>query len=535
MEIPFDHSANGGAAQGPRTPGDYAAFQGPGGPGAQGPRRPHSFFDSIRASGWYRADNRTVGGVCAGIAARTGWDLVLVRGLALVLLVFVSPLLAAYGAAWALLPEQRDGRIHFEELLAGRLDAAQFGSGLLVLMGLGALPVIGDLTWGSSSWGVSMLFLAVVGATVVLVVSAATKDPRLSTPPRPQAPLPPYGVAMRAAPPTGGPVPRRAPDGDWRTAERPPSSPWRAAAPAPHVSLPLWTPPIPIVRPRVGKRTNLVATGLVLLTMATTFAAMYWLMDSDRPDEAVRAGLGGAGACLLLIGAFLARASLKDRSAGWLVALSVIGVILAMPTALLGLAADGDAGAPGFGFASSTSYYGWDVSTVSANASGLATLDLTSAPAAASREITVDGSVVDLTLFARRGQAIRIICSEGISDVVASYWVDDAGRESADWVSALRSCEDASQTAGDYATHSESWREGSGITIRLQGWLNALYFSEDVSSDVPEAAPAPQSSAPAPQSGRVAPQSGGTASPPIDAPASGAAAPLSPVLAVRSR
>src|SRR5690606_33018530 len=51
-------------------------------PAADG-RRPagSGFFDSIRRSGLYRADQRWVGGVAAGIAGRLGWDPLLVRGL----------------------------------------------------------------------------------------------------------------------------------------------------------------------------------------------------------------------------------------------------------------------------------------------------------------------------------------------------------------------------------------------------------------------------------------------------------------------
>ena len=64
---------------------------GPSKPGDGYQQRPPrgSFFDSIRDSGWYRAHPRVIGGVCSGVAARTGWDLSRVRVLTVLAAFFI--------------------------------------------------------------------------------------------------------------------------------------------------------------------------------------------------------------------------------------------------------------------------------------------------------------------------------------------------------------------------------------------------------------------------------------------------------------
>ena len=78
-----------------------------------------TFFDSIRKAGFTRGPNRLVGGICGGIAAKTGISVTLVRiGM---LLAFLLPFfgVAAYLIGWLLLPWQ-DGTIPLERLLSPR-------------------------------------------------------------------------------------------------------------------------------------------------------------------------------------------------------------------------------------------------------------------------------------------------------------------------------------------------------------------------------------------------------------------------------
>ena len=86
--------------------------------GAYGQRPPRKrFFESMRASGWYRAHPRVIGGVCSGVAARTGWAMSLVRVLTVLAAFFIPVVPLAYALGWLLLPEAQDGRIPLEEAL----------------------------------------------------------------------------------------------------------------------------------------------------------------------------------------------------------------------------------------------------------------------------------------------------------------------------------------------------------------------------------------------------------------------------------
>uniref|UniRef100_UPI0011C94477 PspC domain-containing protein n=1 Tax=Actinomyces polynesiensis TaxID=1325934 RepID=UPI0011C94477 len=139
----------------------------------------HGFFESLRHSGWYRGDQRVLGGVCSGIAARTGWDVGLIRAVTVVLGLFLGPVWVAYGAAWALLPEQADGRIHLEQLTRGRYDVAQLGALVMVLLGLGNL-----FPWflpDGSGW--FLWSLALVAAITVVVIIANTGSRNRGYPP----------------------------------------------------------------------------------------------------------------------------------------------------------------------------------------------------------------------------------------------------------------------------------------------------------------------------------------------------------------
>lgn len=76
-----------------------------------------TFFDSIRRTGFRRGPQRILGGVCGGVAARLGANVMVVR--LLLLLAFLLPGIGwvLYVALWALLPWQ-DGTIPLERLLS---------------------------------------------------------------------------------------------------------------------------------------------------------------------------------------------------------------------------------------------------------------------------------------------------------------------------------------------------------------------------------------------------------------------------------
>lgn len=78
-----------------------------------------TFFDTIRRLGYQRGPERLFGGICGGIAAKTGIGVVWIRIGMLVafLLPFIG--LGAYLVGWLLLPWQ-DGTIPLERLLTPR-------------------------------------------------------------------------------------------------------------------------------------------------------------------------------------------------------------------------------------------------------------------------------------------------------------------------------------------------------------------------------------------------------------------------------
>jgi phage shock protein PspC (stress-responsive transcriptional regulator) len=101
-------------------------------------------LDIQRQPGW-------IGGVCAGIAERTGIDVLIVRGIAVVVAILGGPAILLYAAAWLLLPDRFD-LIHLERLIRGQFEGAIVGIGALVILSM--LPIAqGFWHAGASYWG----------------------------------------------------------------------------------------------------------------------------------------------------------------------------------------------------------------------------------------------------------------------------------------------------------------------------------------------------------------------------------------------
>ena len=123
----------------------------PGGPPAGATAPPPSddrFFAWLRSLGVPRRPG-WIGGVAAGIAARIGIDPIIVRGVLVVVALFLPVAFLAYGAAWLLLPDTT-GRIHLESMLRGVFDSALVGIAGFVLVGL--LGLGGPWWFGGWSW-----------------------------------------------------------------------------------------------------------------------------------------------------------------------------------------------------------------------------------------------------------------------------------------------------------------------------------------------------------------------------------------------
>lgn len=70
----------------------------------------NSFFDALRKSPIKRGPKGLIGGVCAGIAAKFGWEVLVVRIVMLALILLPVLSIPVYVALWVLLPNQ-DGKI----------------------------------------------------------------------------------------------------------------------------------------------------------------------------------------------------------------------------------------------------------------------------------------------------------------------------------------------------------------------------------------------------------------------------------------
>ena len=488
------------------------------------------FFESMRGSGWYRAQPRVIGGVCSGVAARTGWDMSLVRVLTVLAAFFIPVVPLAYALGWLLLPEAQDGRIHLEEALEGRFDIAVVGGIVLGLFSLSSLIPSAGLIFGGTGIGFGSFFaLAIIGGLigliglVYLVVASASSSnkrrgpgapgqygtPRYGTP---QYGTPQYGGQQGTSPagdtapfaaaspsasgagpaspgqtgpehPAGYPfygVPADSPSASGAPGAQAGPRPAAATTSAPH---PGWTPPAsaptprrwnvpptPTHRPRtVSGRVNLAITGLLVLITAAVFAGLYWadkglsipFITGETADQTIaRIITIGGGVCLLVVGLSLAVAALRDRSAGWLTALSVIGIIMAFPTAAIGTQA---ARPTDFhinvrpGIVGTQTTLDWTVDKVSGgNPAGTTLLDLSGAPVGTTKTIIVDWQAWSrLTIQMAEGQPVQIICQSSIDDLSTN--MDGDG-----WASALNNC------AGATAT-SPSWGKPSlgGITILI--------------------------------------------------------------------
>ena len=497
---------------------------GPSDPSGDYQQRPprNRFFESMRGSGWYRAQPRVIGGVCSGVAARTGWDMSLVRVLTVLAAFFIPVVPLAYALGWLLLPEAQDGRIHLEEALEGRFDIAVVGGIVLGLFSLSSLiPSVG-LIFGGAGIGFGSFFaLAIIGGLiglVYLVVASASSSnkrrgpgapgqygtPRYGTPqyggqqgtspagdtapfggttpsasgagpaspgqtsPEHPAGYPFYGVPADSPSAAGAPVAQAGP----RPAAARPSQPhpgWRPPAGPPKPRQ--WTPrPAPTHRPRtVSARANLAITGLLVLVAAAVFAGIYmvdkgpaipFITAASQSQTIARIIVIGGGVCLIIVGLSLAIAALRDRSAGWLTTLSILGLILALPTAAIGTEATHNAittiGSTIQNPASDKTV-DWTVSSVQGSSPlGTVTLDLSGAPAGTTKSITVSWQAwQNLTIKVAEGQPVQIVCQSSIDSLATN--MDNDG-----WAAPLRDCSDKTAT-------SPSWGKSSlgGITVLI--------------------------------------------------------------------
>ena len=447
--------------------------------GAYGQRPPRKrFFESMRASGWYRAHPRVIGGVCSGIAARSGWDLSLVRVLTVIAALCLPFVTLAYGLAWLLLPEAQDGRIHAEETAEGRFDIAFLGGLLLCLVSMSSvLPSVGVLGGVGIGLGAGWLGFLVVSAFVVgliaFVISSANKSGQnqgTGSAPQYGTPSTPGGAGTTA--PFGQTTPTANVEGDTMGGQQSAHGFPTYGEPAASTQADTQAGPRPADARRsrtVSSRVNMAITGLLVLVAAAVFAGIY-MVDKGPVIPFITAETGeqtvariiviGGGVCLLIVGLSLAVAALRDRSAGWLTTLSILGIIVALPTAAIGTEATQKTIST---FSSSISNstgdntVDWTVTSVQgASPLGTVTLDLTGAPVGTTKQITVSWQAWEhLAIQTAEGQPVQIACQSSIGSLVTNMTNDG-------WAAPLKNC--PGQTVS-----SPSWGDTSlgGITVLI--------------------------------------------------------------------
>lgn len=398
-QAPHDPAQGGEQSAGPSAQAE-AGFQagpgyqaGPGHPGPQpdptgyhyqapgGPRPTDGFFDSVRRTGLVRTEQRWVGGVAGGLARRLGVDPVLVRCVWAVLCVFTGVGLIIYGLGWALMPEERDGRIHVQQALEGDVDAGLAGAIAAILAGAalsdhGILPGwfvgegLGHVIAGMAWFGLNVAVVCLVVWAVVRVIQRRREHRQAQTAAMAAGPVPPQGTAAWQAPrsaaaPQPGPAPAATPQPAPAPAATPQPGPAPSTAQAPAGSgpRPVYTysgapggarvstpppsaaaparplqpvqPPRP-PKPRVpgpGRTVSLIVLGLALLALAASVLGV-----STGTLGVLGAGLVAAGAVVGLLGLGVTISALRGRRGGWMTGFGWLAAFAAVPVLALGTA-----------------------------------------------------------------------------------------------------------------------------------------------------------------------------------------------------
>ncbi|NHT18659.1 PspC domain-containing protein [Cellulomonas sp. IC4_254] len=496
----------------------------PSGPGAPGPVPPPApptdghamagFFAAIRRAGISRSQDRWVGGVSGGLAARLGIDPLLARGLVGVTLLMGFGFVL-YGLAWALLPEESDGRIHLEETIRGNFDVALLGAIALVVVGFSA----GDwwFSWGPfrSGWFSGFAWFAAVVAGIVVLVTAlrrgrdgrppaASWQPPYpegqrpmtspSTPPAPPADTArpaPYAGAAPAAPdrpvasasaPVGGgygsapaaPAYGTAPSGQPSAGSgarrhqgppNPPAPPVRGWTPPPP------TPPTPPRPPRPPRRgPGAAVTGVVVALILIGLAGLLAAERAGVYDGPIAAVVVGGG--LALVGLAIIVSGLRGRTAGGLTALAIVGMVVAGPAAVANDARwgswdrwDGDSG----GVRSIDTAVSSRAVAERGYSFGVgdATVDLTGVPLTDEPlEVPISGGLGDVTVIVPEGAAVVADVSSGAGNVI---WKVDGKNERSDGVGHART----------FTSDAMSGREDAEIELTIEVGVGSITIEED--------------------------------------------------------
>ena len=319
-------------------PGPAPSFQQHGDPQPE-PQRgsTHRFFDSLRGSGLMRTNERWVAGVAGGVAYRFDLDPTLVRCVWVVLSLFAGVGLVLYGLAWALLPEESDGRIHLEEALSGRFNAGLAGAIGMTIVGMstfsnGFIPnwYVHEAGIAAALWPLFWLGLFILGI-VFLIRRAQDRRASRKAARTPRGPRPWQASAPGAA---------QTPDSHPGVQAGGFASAWDSSAPGsstptfnqpaggqswqsrsyrqrpPYQPAPMPVRPARPRRPGPGSSLSLAVLGLGFLT-----AAGVWYATATHRVGLLQGQFLLIGTLVALLGAGIVASGLRRRHGGWMTVL----------------------------------------------------------------------------------------------------------------------------------------------------------------------------------------------------------------------
>lgn len=320
---------------------------------------------------WMRSNNRVIGGVCAGIASRLNIDPVIVRGLAVVGLLFFGFIPLLYGALWLWMPSQTTGRSLWTDWRAGMPNQGGAVAGSILLMCFGAMRMlpqgivlfnIFDIWDGGGGFGdilafffvllVLCLLLAPLAVVVLVIVHFANRN-KVGTPPAANAYVPgPTGFVSTPQAPVGP-----APTHGLHDVPEPPTAsttdfaapPTNFAVPNPSFTVPaagFATPssttstgsaqPAGILAPHIpgpSRTLSLTVGGLVLLSIFTGI-----LLPLLGVLDPLSSGLLVVGLMTMVLGGGMLVTSLQKRRTGWLAVVTPLVILfVTLPLATVGM------------------------------------------------------------------------------------------------------------------------------------------------------------------------------------------------------
>ena len=347
------HSSQAGPQYGPQY-GPASSYQQYGGPQPE-PRNSSTrrFFDSLRGSGLMRTNERWIAGVAGGVAYRFGLDPILVRCVWVVLSIFSGVGLVLYGVAWALLPEESDGRIHLEEAFAGRFSAGLAGAIGTTIVGMSTLDNGFIPSWYVKLWGIpgvaapvwSLFWLGLTVLAVILAVRfAQNRRGRRRDPQGPQTwQTTQHGATQSSGSRPGDQTSQAAPAGsssaagssaasDSSTSSAPGSSPSVSAFGRP-ANGPTWqnrsyrqyqpyqSAPAPVRPPRPRRPGPGSSVSLAVLGLGLLAGAGVWYATATHHVGLLQGQFILIGTLVALLGAGIFISGLRRRHGGWMTVL----------------------------------------------------------------------------------------------------------------------------------------------------------------------------------------------------------------------